>query len=202
MKIDHETLKRAAGETEAAEEAASEAAESVATGKGANVARTTDSAIEELTQTIRARKELEEVLQEEKSQGLGDALAEFFGDPQVRSVLAEAWYGPGGPGGDSGPETMESTTRQTPEPATGTMKELKGDTDEPDEPDATDTQEQMTDGGTGQLDSDDVYEILMTAMGNIASQKPDMTISEAMSHADQYEPMVKEELDSILTEFR
>lgn len=188
-------LRESAETAQQAEEAAS-----AATGgtEPADVGKTFETAMEEVTRTIRAQKELEETIMEQRdtggglADGLGEALQEGFAmlreDPEMREAAKAYLYGE-----DMAQEVIDVEEVRD-------MREQQRTTQQPGQP--------ALNGGTQTMDkdpeigSDEVYILLKNTLNQIAAAKPDMTAQELAERADGMESMIKSQLDDQLEEIR
>lgn len=169
MKASVEDLRKTVEGSAAAEEAAGEAVAEV-TGQEAattEAGTTASSAMQEFAEFKKAEMQLKEVMQEESpSPGLKDSVAEFLADPEARDMLTELWHGKG----DGGPSK--------PAPNPPAPKEHPDSDPQPFEDSADE-------GANDAPDAEAVYEFMMGMMGTMVSQKPDMSVEEAMQNGQQ-----------------
>lgn len=183
---------------EAAQQAEEAAAAATGGAEPANVEKTFETAMEEVTRTIKAQKELEQTIMEQRdtggglADGLGQALQEGFSllkeDPELREAAKAYLYGE-----EMAQEVIDvdevRDMRETQRAAqNGSQPALSGDTQ--------DMQQEP------EIGTDEVYILLKNTLNQIAAVKPDMTAQELAERADSMESMIKSQLDEQLEEIR
>lgn len=203
MQVDIETLREQAQKTEETKEVV----EGATGGASESVGPGTQSAIAEFKEQMRARQELEQLITEERGPSLTEGIAEFLKDPDARAMLKELWFGPG-----------EGQTQRQPQ-----RQPQETPSKQPDSAHAGADTQDMTQTPDLDMDTDTAYNMLITILGgiaesnpdmtasemsdfamllnqvttNVAQQKPDMNAEQMVGYAENYEGLLKRELEQL-----
>lgn len=179
MKVSIEDLEEMEDSAETTGQAAQQASEGMETPAG----NTAQSAMEEFVEFKKAEMELQNVMQEESGSGLGEALTEMLKDPEIRQGLKTIAYGP-----DISEPELEGRSEPQPQPPQDVEPEAT--------PEYVEAEAQPTEGYN--LTSDELYQIMVSVLGDMAGMKPDMSIEQAHSHAEQFEDTLKPEIEHMM----
>jgi hypothetical protein len=165
-------------------EAAQEAGKQAAQGEFIN--------IQELIEFKKAEKELQELMlegEEESGGGLGEGIGEAIKaiakDDDMKNLLKQ--YMQNGGSVMSNPEGLEGVNAQ-------------------EHPDSNDPYENGENGGSGvpeghyPMSPADVHAVMYSALNDLSNLKPDMTMEEAVTHAQENEEMIIGEIEGMLEE--
>jgi hypothetical protein len=166
------------------EEAAQEAGKQAAQGEFIN--------IQELIEFKKAEKELQELMlegEEESGGGLGEGIGEAIKaiakDDDMKNLLKQ--YMQNGGSVMSNPEDLE-----------GVKNQQHPDSDNPYEENGTG--ESGTPDGHYPMSPADVHAVMYSALNDLSNIKPDMTMEEAVKHAQENEDMIVGEIEGMLEE--
>lgn len=168
---------------EGAGEAAQEAGKQAAQGEFIN--------IQELIEFKKAEKELQELMLEGEEEsgggglgeGIGEAIKAIAKDDDMKNLLKQ--YMQNGGSVMSNPEGLEDVNAQ-------------------DHPESNNPYEGEETGGTAvpeghyPMSAEDVHAVMYSALNDLSNIKPDMTMEDAVTHAQENEEMIVGEIEGML----